>query len=191
MTILQDLPAGPVPVDREMADRPEPPIAVRSRPAPAADADADAVVGSTADAPAGSTAIRARRRSRVRLPRTELTPVLARSVAALFVVSVITVSAAEPAPNGSAPVAPFWVDLIDLGAFVALIAAVVGLFAVRRGALRAGVVAGLGLLTLTVLCPATDHHEIASWWWEQLAVSAGILAVSAALLRMTRPVRRS
>jgi hypothetical protein len=45
---------------------------------------------------------------------------------------------------------------------------------------------------LSALCPTTDHHTLAAWWFGQLAISAGLLAGSLALRsRLRRDPRDS
>jgi len=123
-------------------------------------------------------------------PRPPLTPRAGRVTAAvLFTVFVIGV-AVQPLPDGPQPVAPWWVDAVSIGTLVALMASWGALSAGRRSGLWAGVVGGAGLLTMTVLCPAVDHHTIAAWWWVQLALGAVMTAVAAVLLATTRSVRR-
>jgi hypothetical protein len=93
----------------------------------------------------------------------------------------------QPAPDGPAPVAASWLDLVMLGAEVAFLVSLGQLIAGRRTGLQTGLVAGTGLLALTAACPATGHHAIAAWWWVQLGVSAFIALTSLGLLARTRP----
>ncbi len=94
--------------------------------------------------------------------------------------------AVEPAPNGPQPVAPWWANVLVNVAFFGLLTVFVGAIAGRRWSLWAGLVTGAGLLSLSASCPIEGHHEIAAWWFVQMAVAAAMTVLPALLLRRTR-----
>jgi hypothetical protein len=107
----------------------------------------------------------------------------------LMFVGFVAAGAAEPAPNGPEPVLPFWANALGNGTMVVLLACWLALTAGRRSGLWLGAIGGAGLVSMTALCPAMDHHTIAAWWWAQLAVGVGIVGLSAGLLAGTRSAR--
>ncbi|WP_157490993.1 hypothetical protein [Candidatus Protofrankia datiscae] len=36
-------------------------------------------------------------------------------------------------------------------------------------------------MALSALCPASGHHDVAAWWFAQLAISVGLFAGSLVL----------
>lgn len=100
----------------------------------------------------------------------------------LFVLAV----AVQPVADGPAPERPLWALALDTVTTVGLLALVVAAVAGRRWALWAGLATGAPMLVLSVSCPVSGHHEYAAWWGVQLAATAAITVVSAALLRRAR-----
>jgi hypothetical protein len=142
--------------------------------------------------PARETVVAAPLRTRERRSRewrVEFSPLTARLAGLLMLVGFVVATAVEPAANGPQPVLPFWADALATVTLVVLLGCWASLAAGRRSGLRLGVVAGSGLVAMAVSCPAVDHHVIAGWWWAQLAVSVGIVLLSAGLLAATRPGR--
>jgi len=106
------------------------------------------------------------------------------ALAVAWVVVVAVGMAVEPAPaNPDAPV-PLIADLLSTGLMATWGAMAAGIFQRRRFAAAASVVGGLGLLALTVACPASGHHGgIGAWWGVQMVGVVGLLALSGRALR--------
>jgi hypothetical protein len=118
--------------------------------------------------------------------RAPLTARAARWVAVISFLAYWLPAAIMPPPDGSNPVMPWWAATLDYGSLILLAGSWLLLGAGRRSGLVASVAGSLGVLALTAECPISDHHEIAPWWWAQLAASVGVLALSALLLRRTK-----
>jgi hypothetical protein len=100
----------------------------------------------------------------------------------LFVVGTV----AQPAPDGPDPVFTWWEDVLANAVFFGLLAVLAGGLAARRWSLWAGLGTGGTLLASSLACPLTDHHEIAAWWFVQMAVGAAMTVLPAVLLRRTQ-----
>jgi len=99
--------------------------------------------------------------------------------------------AVQPAPNGPEPVAPWWADVLNTVAFLGLLTVFAGAIAGRRWTLWTGQVTGASLLALGVSCPAEGHHEIAGWWFVQMAAFVAMTVLPATLLRRTQAGSRA
>jgi hypothetical protein len=99
--------------------------------------------------------------------------------------------AVQPAPNGPQPVAPWWADAISTVAFFGLLTVFAGAIAGRRWTLWTGLVTGASLLAMSASCPAEGHHEIAAWWFVQMAVAVAMTVLPATLLRRTQAGSRA
>jgi hypothetical protein len=99
--------------------------------------------------------------------------------------------AVQPAPNGPQPVAPWWADALNTVAFFGLLTVFAGAIAGRRWSLWTGQVTGASLLALSASCPAEGHHEIAAWWFVQMAVAVAMTVLPATLLRRTQAGSRA
>ncbi|HEY7102067.1 MAG TPA: hypothetical protein VH573_10555 [Mycobacteriales bacterium] len=99
--------------------------------------------------------------------------------------------AAQPAPNGPQPVAPWWADALNTVAFFGLLTVFAGAVAGRRWTLWTGQVTGASLLALSASCPVEGHHEIAAWWFVQMAVAVAMTVLPAVLLRRTQAGSRA
>jgi peptidoglycan/LPS O-acetylase OafA/YrhL len=110
------------------------------------------------------------------------TQLFAVAMVALYIAAV----AAQPAPDGPDPVAPWWDELIANGLLVGLLALVAGGVAGRRWTLLVGLAVGATLLVASATCPLEGHHEIAAWWFVQLAVGVAMTVLPAVLLRRTQ-----
>jgi hypothetical protein len=99
--------------------------------------------------------------------------------------------AVEPAPNGPQPVAPWWAEALSTVAFFGLLTVFAGSIAGRRWALWTGQVTGASLLALSASCPVEGHHEIAAWWFVQMAVAVAMTVLPATLLRRTQAGSRA
>jgi hypothetical protein len=97
----------------------------------------------------------------------------------LYVVGTV----AQPAPDGPDPVYTWWEDVLVNAVFFGLLAILAGGMAARRWSLWAGLFTGGTLLASSLACPLTDHHEIAAWWFGQLAAGAAMTVLPAVLLR--------
>ncbi len=99
--------------------------------------------------------------------------------------------AVQPAPNGPQPVAPWWADALSTVAFFGLLTVFAGSIAGRRWSLWTGLVTGASLLALSASCPLEGHHEIAAWWFVQMAVTVAMTVLPATLLRRTQAGSRA
>ena len=99
--------------------------------------------------------------------------------------------AVQPAPNGPQPVAPWWADALSTVVFFGLLTVFAGSIAGRRWSLWTGLVTGAGLLAMSASCPLEGHHEIAAWWFVQMAVAAAMTVLPATLLRRTQAGSRA
>jgi hypothetical protein len=96
--------------------------------------------------------------------------------------AIITMIALEPAPADPGAPVPIVVEVGGLALYAALLMTAVAAGMRHRAAAGAATVAGLIAVTFTVACPVSGHHTYAPWWFAQLAVAAGMLAVSLAAL---------
>jgi hypothetical protein len=156
-----------------------------------AQATAEVLEGPPVAAPPGAVSPAAARpeKRRRRWHRPAFSPAIARLTALVMIVGFVAATAVEPAANGTRPVLPFWADALANATLVVLLGCWAALAVGRRSGLWLGAAAGGGLIAMTVACPAVDHHAIAGWWWAQLAVSIGIVAMSVGLLAGTRSGR--
>ncbi|MGH9222481.1 MAG: hypothetical protein ACRD2W_01480, partial [Acidimicrobiales bacterium] len=95
--------------------------------------------------------------------------------------------AIEPVPADPQAPVPVAASLLFLAFTAAVVATSV--FAARRETkiFPYAVAAGVGAVVLTVTCPMSGHHAGIGWWWyTQMALSAGFLAVSAGAWRRHR-----
>jgi hypothetical protein len=99
--------------------------------------------------------------------------------------------AVQPAPNGPEPVAPWWADALNTVAFFGLLTVFAGTIAGRRWSLWTGLVTGASLLALSASCPLEGHHQVAAWWFVQMAVGAAMTVLPATLLRRTQAGSRA
>ena len=99
--------------------------------------------------------------------------------------------AVQPAPDGPDPVAPWWDELIGTAILFGLVAVFVGSLSGRRWTLAAGLGVGSALLLGSLTCPLEGHHEIAAWWFVQMAVGAAMTVLPATLLRRTQSGSRA
>jgi hypothetical protein len=88
----------------------------------------------------------------------------------------------EPAPAHAHEAVPTVVAAAQIAVMVGLYATV-GL-AIARHSLTALAAAGTSVvaLALTAACPLSGHHQFGMWWFGQLALVGGMLAVSVAAL---------
>jgi len=118
--------------------------------------------------------------------RRVLTPAAVRLVGvALIVLFAVGVSVQPPA-DGANPVEPWWADVLNVIIQFGLLAVLAGVLTGRRWTVKAGLVTGASLLTLSVTCPIEGHHVVAAWWFVQMAVGIAMTALPAAVLRRTR-----
>jgi hypothetical protein len=99
--------------------------------------------------------------------------------------------AVQPTPDGPQPVAPWWGDALNTVAFFGLLTVFAGTIAGRRWSLWTGLVTGASLFALSASCPLEGHHEIAAWWFVQMAVAAAMTVLPAMLLRRTQAGSRT
>ena len=122
-------------------------------------------------------------------------PVLSTRGVRLFGAAMIALYAlgvaVQPAPNGPQPVAPWWADALNTVTFFGLLTVFAGSIVGRRWSLWTGLVTGGSLLALSASCPAEGHHEIAAWWFVQMAVAVAMTVLPATLLRRTQAGSRA
>ena len=93
----------------------------------------------------------------------------------------------QPEADGDAAATLGALDTVILLAALGVLVAVTFLLARARGGDTRGgwaaLAGGLFFLGLSLACPATDHHQVAGWWYGQLAASAGMAAVGLVAVR--------
>jgi uncharacterized membrane protein AbrB (regulator of aidB expression) len=99
--------------------------------------------------------------------------------------------AVQPSPDGPDPVAPWWDQLISNAVLFGLVALFVGCVGGRRWTLPVGLGVGATLLVANLTCPLEGHHEIAAWWFVQMAVAVAMTVLPATLLRRTQAGSRA
>lgn len=107
----------------------------------------------------------------------------ARFVAVAWIVLFTLAIAIQPAPADASAPEPFLGVLLSGIMLAAFVAALAGLAVRRAWGMHAAVAASVLLFGLTLACPATGHHELAGWWYGQLAFAGALGAVSVAGLR--------
>jgi hypothetical protein len=148
--------------------------AVETRPAPVAAPPVPAPAPMVEAAPA--------------LPRVRrmLSPRGVRAFGAVMIALYAIGVAVQPAPDGPQPVAPWWANMLNTVVFFGLLTVFAGTIAGRRWSLWTGLATGASLLTLSASCPLEGHHEIAAWWFVQMAVGVAMTVLPAVLLRRTQ-----
>ena len=106
---------------------------------------------------------------------------------ALFALGV----AVLPSPDGPDPVAPWWDELIRTALLFGLLALFVGCVSGRRWTLPVGLGIGATTLFASLTCPLEGHHEIAAWWFVQVAGAVAMTVLPATLLRRTQAGSRA
>jgi hypothetical protein len=118
--------------------------------------------------------------------RTVFTRMMGLRTAAISYLAFWLTTLVQPAPDGSAPVMLWWATALTYGSLILLAGSWLLLVAGRRTGLTSALLGGAAWLGLTASCPAMDHHEIAAWWFVQLAASLLIMGMSAVLLVRTK-----
>ena len=92
--------------------------------------------------------------------------------------------AVEPTPaNPNAP-EPWWASLVFMALLTAMAGAAAEAFSRRPAALKWAAAGSAIALALSITCPASGHHAgIGLWWFGQMAVCGGALALSVRGLR--------
>jgi hypothetical protein len=123
-----------------------------------------------------------------RVPRVR--QALSRRGVRIYAVAMIALYAVgtgvQPTPDGPQPVAPWWADVLNTVVFVGMLTVLAGAFTGRRWTLWTGLASGASLFALSASCPLEGHHEIAAWWFVQMAVGVAMTALAATLLRRTQ-----
>jgi hypothetical protein len=88
-------------------------------------------------------------------------------------------AAIQPDREARPPTQPGWVDGATAGTLLLLLVAVGALLAGRRWGFCPATYGSAGLVGLSALCPAWEHHLIGAWWVGQSAVSIAMFAGSA------------
>jgi hypothetical protein len=148
---------------------PEPPLRRAPAPEPVAPAQTRPVPAVVAEPP-------------VRTKRV-LTPAGVRILGAVLLALYALGVAVQPPADGPQPVVPGWVNVLYTVISVGLIAVLAGVLTGRRWSVWAGLATGISLLTLSVSCPLDGHHEIAAWWFVQMAVGVVMTVLPALALR--------
>lgn len=87
-----------------------------------------------------------------------------------------------PADNPAA--APPVLDAVVQGVFfLGLVATSILAGARHKGAAPVAVLTGMVTVAMVVSCPVSGHHQLATWWFAELAVVVAMLAVSVVGLR--------
>jgi hypothetical protein len=127
--------------------------------------------------------------------RPRVRPVLSARGVRLFGAAMIALYAlgvaVQPPANGPQPIPPWWADALNTVAFFGLLTVFAGAIAGRRWSLWTGQVTGASLLALSASCPIEGHHEIAAWWFVQMAVAVAMTVLPATLLRRTQAGSRA
>ena len=97
--------------------------------------------------------------------------------------------AIEPAPSDPEATVPLVVQAGGMVLLLAMAATAVAAAMRRPAAIGLSAVAGIVSLAFVVSCPGSGHHSLAAWWFGELALTAGMLGVTAAAYGRTR--RRS
>lgn len=92
-------------------------------------------------------------------------------VLAGVVLGLLLGAAIEPAPTDSSAGVAITETLLGL-ALVASIATAALHLSRPRVSLAGSAAAGITMLVVTVGCPIVGHHEVAAWWYGQLAIGA-------------------
>jgi hypothetical protein len=100
-------------------------------------------------------------------------------------------AAVQPSPDGPDPVASWSDELIRTVIRFGLVALFVGCVSGRRWTFPVGVGVGATTLYGSVACPLEGHHEIAAWWFVQLALAVAMTVLPATLLRRTQAGSRA
>ena len=118
--------------------------------------------------------------------RRVLTPAGVRLLGAAMIGLFVVGAAVQPPADGANPVYPWWADVLNVVIQLGLVAVLAGVLTGRRWTVKAGLVTGAALLTLSITCPLEGHHVLAAWWFVQMAVGVVMTALPAAVLRRTR-----
>ncbi len=118
--------------------------------------------------------------------RSSLRPAHVRVLSALLLALYLLGMAVQPPANGPDTGPTTWSDglfwLVEAGLLVVLAGVIIG----RSWAVWAGLATGVLLLAQVVACPLRGHHEIAPWWFAQLALAFLGTALPAGLLRRSQ-----
>jgi hypothetical protein len=120
-----------------------------------------------------------------RVKRT-LTPTSVRLVGAALVALFVAALLIEPAPDGPEPVLSLAEQIIFTVMQVLMVVGLAGFVRGRRWALLAGLGFSSLLAVNIALCPTTGHHQLAGWWFGQVAIGAAMVALPALALARTR-----
>jgi hypothetical protein len=87
-------------------------------------------------------------------------------------------------PEALAQPVPFVISALDWTSLGLLVVALAGFAARRRWSMAASLGSAAILLSFSVACPVSGHHEaIGAWWFVQLACFGALAAMSAVGLR--------
>jgi hypothetical protein len=102
--------------------------------------------------------------------------------------AIIAWMALTPAPADPDAAVPALIELATLALELALVTTAIAAGVRHRGAAVGGLVTGVLAMTFTITCPVSGHHTLGLWWFGQLAIITGMLALSAvAFLRTRQP----
>jgi len=97
--------------------------------------------------------------------------------------TLLAMEVLAPPPDNPAAAPPV-LDTVVWGAFIlGLVATSILAGARHKAAAPVAVLTGLVAVTMVVSCPVSGHHDLAMWWFAELAVVVGMLAVSVVGLR--------
>jgi hypothetical protein len=116
--------------------------------------------------------------------------VLSRRGVRIYAVAMIALNVlaagVQPAPDGPNPVAPWWADVLNTVLFLGVLTVIAGALTGRRWTLWTGLASGVSLFALSASCPLEGHHDIAAWWFVQMAAGVAMTVLPATLLRRTQ-----
>ena len=99
--------------------------------------------------------------------------------------------AIEPAPTNPDAAVPLLVQVGGMALLLAMAATAVAAALRRPGAVGLSAVAGVVSLAFVISCPGSGHHALAAWWFGELALTVGMLGVTAAAYGAQRARSRS
>jgi hypothetical protein len=112
----------------------------------------------------------------------QLAPGWAAALGIGWPLAYIVAVAIEPAPTHPEAAPAVLATVASLALMVALWSTVFAAAHRQPSAALGGAITGAIAVAMTVTCPASGHHTLGAWWFGQLALTAGMLAVSLAAL---------
>jgi len=136
------------------------------------------VRAATLAAPTQARAVARRAAGRAKRPRMAVGP---RLWGGALVAGFAVIAAIQPGTDVRPPTQPGWVDVASVLSLGLLAVAVAALLAGRRWGIEPATYGSAGLVALSALCPAWQHHHIGAWWVAQSVISTAMFGGSVAL----------